>query len=180
MKNSGDSNWSHFGSSSNSNPSNIAVCGDIILNRIFSSSEEKHLDLAQREETVQILVDTIKNETKENQIQNVNIIEDYGVSKEISFVENRKPPVINAQQKLHDSLITASSPSRGSVLTNPQQPGGRFGSSLNNSNTQETFPLRPGKAIQIYKSVLSEYEKGEILNYREIYYVGENAANKKV
>ena len=90
-------------------------------------------------------------------------------------IPNLKPP-----QKLQESLITASSPSRGSVLTNPQQPGGRFGSSLNNSNTHDTYPLKPGKAINMFKNVLSDYEKGEILNYREIYYLGENAATKKV
>lgn len=76
--------------------------------------------------------------------------------------------------------VAASSPSRGSVLTNPQQPGGRFGSELNNSNVPESFPLKPGKAMAIFKNILSEYEKGEILNYREIYCVGEHAANQKV
>ena len=92
---------------------------------------------------------------------------------------------IKPSQKLHESLVTVSSPSRGSVLTNPQQPGGRFGSSLNNSNlnnsnTQDSYPLKPCRAIQIYKNVLSDYETAEILNFREIYYVGENAASKKI
>ena len=63
-----------------------------------------------------------------------------------------------------------SSPSRGSVLTNPQQPGGgRFGSDLNHCDAKETFPMKPGKAMSIFKNILTEYEKGEILNYREIY-----------
>jgi hypothetical protein len=83
-------------------------------------------------------------------------------------------------QKLQDSMLTGSSPSRGSVLTNPQQPGGRFGSSLNNSNTQESYPFKPGKAIQLFKNILTEYEKGEILNYREIFYAGEHAGVKKL
>jgi dual specificity tyrosine-phosphorylation-regulated kinase 2/3/4 len=110
----------------------------------------------------------------------VKIIEDYG-AKEQQVLEEKKT-ILNtkAPHKIHESVITASSPSRGSVLTNPQQPGGRFGSSLNNSNTQDNYPLKPGKAIQMFKNVLTEYEKGEILNYREIYWVGEGAANKKI
>lgn len=40
------------------------------------------------------------------------------------------------------------------------------------------MPLKPGKAIQIFKNFLTEYEKGEILNYREIYYAGENTTQK--
>ena len=129
---------------------------------------------------------------------NVNIIEDYGGEKSIENIEQNKvqenqhqqqqqqQQIDNIQsklkpiQKLQESLITVSSPSRGSVLTNPQQPGGRFGSSLNNSNTQDSYPLKPGRAIQLFKTVLTDYETAEILNFREIYYVGENASSKKV
>ena len=128
---------------------------------------------------------------------NVNIIEDYGGEKSIENIEQNKVQETQHQQqqqqqidniqsklkpiqKLQESLITVSSPSRGSVLTNPQQPGGRFGSSLNNSNTQDSYPLKPGRAIQLFKTVLTDYETAEILNFREIYYVGENASSKKV
>jgi hypothetical protein len=105
----------------------------------------------------------------EKDMAKVKIIEDYG-AKEQQVLEEKKT-VLNtkAPHKIHESVVTASSPSRGSVLTNPQQPGGRFGSSLNNSNTQDNYPLKPGKAIKMFKNVLTEYEKGEILNYREIY-----------
>ena len=66
------------------------------------------------------------------------------------------------------------------MLTNPQQPGGRFGSDLNHGDVKDTYPFKPGKAMAIFKNILTEFEKGEILNYREIYWVGEHAANQKV
>lgn len=116
----------------------------------------------------------------EKETVKVNIIQDYG-EKEKQVLEEKKPNLnVKVPHKLHESVVTASSPSRGSVLTNPQQPGGRFGSSLNNSNTQDNYPLKPGKAIQMFKSVLTEYERGEILNYREIYWVGEGAVGNKI
>lgn len=102
------------------------------------------------------------------------------LQKRCQLLIKNKPPVLKPHQKLQDSIVTASSPSRGSVLTNPQQPGGRFGSSLNNSNTIDSLPMKPGKAIQIFKNFLTEYEKGEILNYREIYYAGENTTQKVI
>lgn len=38
--------------------------------------------------------------------------------------------------------------------------------------------MKPGYVLNTYKEVLTEFEKGEILDYREIYFVGPNA--KKV
>jgi hypothetical protein len=34
------------------------------------------------------------------------------------------------------------------------------------------MPLTAGKALQMHMSSLSDYEKGEILDYKEIYYLG--------
>ena len=101
--------------------------------------------------------------------ETLQIIEDYGDTQEKPAVEKVAAKVIKPSQKLENSMLTVSSPSRGSVLTNPQQPGGRFGSSLNNSNTQDQYPIKPGKAMQIFKNVLTEHERREILDYREIY-----------
>lgn len=157
LQNSSNSNNSRIGSDS-SNPSQNAI-GVVHLNdRRATGSAEKHLEPIQRERIYKT----------DPQPQNVQIIEDYGGPKEIPVVEQKKVSVSKPHKKLQDSGVTVSSPSRGSVLTNPQQPGGRFGSSLNNSNS-ENLPLKPGKAIQIFKNVLTEYERGEILNYREIY-----------
>lgn len=168
LQNSSNSNNSRVGSNS-SNPSQNAAGVVNLHERRVTASAEKHLEPIQRERIYKTEV----------QPQNVQIIEDYGGNKEIPTVEQKKVSIKKPPQKLQDSNVTASSPSRGSVLTNPQQPGGRFGSSLNNSNS-ENLPLKPGKAIQIFKNVLTDYERGEILNYREIYWVGEHAAPKKV
>lgn len=147
--------------SHSSNPSNPAIATINVSDKKFSLSDEKQLEPTYRE----------KKETQNP--DPLSIIQDYGI-KDPRPIEI---PLKRPSQKLQESMV-ASSPSRGSVLTNPQ--GGRFGSSLNNSNTQEQFPLKPGKAIQVFKGVLTEYEKGEILNYREIYCVGEKATHKKV
>lgn len=164
MSNSFNTNSRIDSNSSNpsnpSNPSNIAIGGVNLLENIrYTGSDEKHLEPTHREKEPKLAPLP----------SNVKIIEEYGETKEKPILEQKKPTINKPSQKLQDSMVTGSSPSRGSVLTNPQQPGGRFGSSLNNSNTQETYPLKPGKAIQVFKNVISEYEKGEILNYREIY-----------
>ena len=160
--------------------------------RRVSISEDKHFKAIKQNAHHNTIVSNMGNDNTIQEVRkpnlNVNIIEDYGGKKSIEVIHPNKEQqqIDNIQQKikpiqkLQDSLITVSSPSRGSVLTNPQQPGGRFGSSLNNSNTQDGYPLKPGRAIQLYQSVLSDYETAEILNFREIYYVGENATNNKV
>ena len=157
LQNSSNSNNSRVGSNS-SNPSQNTAGVVNLHERRVTASAEKHLEPIQKERIYKTEV----------QPQNVQIIEDYGGNKEIPTVEQKKVSITKPLQKLQDSNVTASSPSRGSVLTNPQQPGGRFGSSLNNSNS-ENLPLKPGKAIQIFKNVLTDYERGEILNYREIF-----------
>ena len=51
MDNSGNSNLSHFGSSSSSNPSNLAVANENVrINRNRNKSEEKHLEPTQRDD----------------------------------------------------------------------------------------------------------------------------------
>ena len=34
------------------------------------------------------------------------------------------------------------------------------------------FPIKPAKALSVFKSELTNYEQGEILRYNEIYYIG--------
>ena len=34
------------------------------------------------------------------------------------------------------------------------------------------FPLQPGRALKLYYDQLTDYEKGEILDYQEIYFLG--------
>jgi len=168
-------NSNHSESRFDSNNSNLSNKGIGIVNikdiKTKTASAEKHLDQTFRE----------KGAIVDNQPIKLKKIEGYEKAMEQINFEDKKPNLkLKQPQKLNESLVTKSSASRGSVLTNPQQPGGRFGSSFNNSNTQQPLPLKPGKAIQMFKSVLTEYERGEILNYREIYWVGENAGNKKI
>lgn len=40
------------------------------------------------------------------------------------------------------------------------------------------FPLKPGKAIKHYQNVLTDYEKGEILDFKQVWYAGENCKTK--
>eukprot|EP01022_Parablepharisma_sp_SALTPOND_P012846 TRINITY_DN1668_c0_g1_i1.p1 TRINITY_DN1668_c0_g1~~TRINITY_DN1668_c0_g1_i1.p1 ORF type:complete len:896 (-),score=44.75 TRINITY_DN1668_c0_g1_i1:6443-9130(-) len=42
-----------------------------------------------------------------------------------------------------------------------------------------TYPINPGKALKLFLDKLSDYEKGEILDYKNIYFVGQDA-NKTV
>lgn len=164
--------------SNNSNGSQLATL-PISDEPKFTGSAEKHLEISYREKNPKI---------KPPQVKKLKPVEDYHgkqkekeAPKEMQVLEEKKTNLNpKPNQKLQDSLLTGSSPSRGSVLTNPQQPGGRFGSSLNNSNTQDSYPYKPGKAIQLFKGILTEYEKGEILNYREVYYAGEHAGTKKL
>lgn len=162
VMNNSNNSGSRF-DSNNSNLSNrIAAVTNAIEPKKYELSAEKQLDPTFREKPPII-------DQQPTQPIKLKKIEGYDKAIEDLNLEDKKPNLKNKPQKLNDSLVTKSSNSRGSALTNPQQPGGRFGSSLNNSNTQEPFPLKPGKAIQQYKTVLTEYEKGEILNYREIY-----------
>lgn len=63
----------------------------------------------------------------------------------------------------------ASSHSRGS---------GSHSESGKGSKPKKTWPMKPGYVLNTYRDVLTEFEKGEILDYRQIYFVGPNA--KKV
>ena len=41
------------------------------------------------------------------------------------------------------------------------------------------YPLKPGKAIKQFMDVLTDYEKGEILDFKEVYFVGPKAKKIK-
>lgn len=70
-------------------------------------------------------------------------------------------------------------------MTNPQgsSHGGRLlvhsskGNSVND-NAKE-FPLKPGSAIKHFADTLTDFEKGEILGFWEIYFIGEKAEKVK-
>ncbi len=47
-----------------------------------------------------------------------------------------------------------------------------------NYTEEPEFPLKPGKAIKTFNNILSDYEKGEILDYKSVWYVGENCEGK--
>lgn len=46
------------------------------------------------------------------------------------------------------------------------------------ASLNKTWPMKPGYVLNTYRDVLTEFEKGEILDFRQIYFVGPNA--KKV
>lgn len=54
--------------------------------------------------------------------------------------------------------------------SNPQQP----------SFPKKTWPMKPGYCIKTFAEQLTEYEKGEILQYRKIYFVGTKVADNKI
>lgn len=39
----------------------------------------------------------------------------------------------------------------------------------------QKFPMKPDKALKLFFNQLTDFERGEILNYPEIYYLGLNA-----
>lgn len=80
--------------------------------------------------------------------------------------EDRKESIeIRHDMNLTQPLPNAFSPED----SNPQQP----------SFPKKTWPMKPGYCIKTYKDELTEYEKGEILQYRKIYFVGTKAEKIK-
>jgi len=71
------------------------------------------------------------------------------------------------------SIDTIGSRTKSQVLSdiispegsNPQQP----------SFPKKTWPMKPGYWLKTFSNELSEFEKGEILQYRQIYFVGSKA-----
>ena len=55
-------------------------------------------------------------------------------------------------------------------MTNPQ--GGKTALKVD-------FPIGPGKAIKAFSHKLNDFEKGEILDYRKIWFVGHDADKQK-
>ena len=53
----------------------------------------------------------------------------------------------------------------GSNFTNPQAP-------KTVQSEKAEFPLGAGKALKLYMGSLSDYEKREILDYRQVYFLG--------
>lgn len=41
------------------------------------------------------------------------------------------------------------------------------------------YPLTPAKALKLFMQYLTDYEKGEILDYKQIYFLGLNAKKIK-
>ena len=46
------------------------------------------------------------------------------------------------------------------------------------NNIDITYPITPSNALNVFSEKLSDYEKGEILNYRNVYFVAENIGKK--
>lgn len=79
------------------------------------------------------------------------------------LLEDRQTQV--SQSRKYDRV---SSLSRGSVSSS------KAGSGIG-SKPKKTWPMKPSYVLKSYRDVLTEYEKTEILDYQEIYFVGPNA-----
>ena len=72
---------------------------------------------------------------------------------------------INEVNKTITQLKSWRSPNNESASTNPQAP-------KTVQSEKPEFPLGAGKALKLYMNKLSDYEKGEILDYRQVYFLG--------
>lgn len=62
--------------------------------------------------------------------------------------------------------------SRESFLSNPQQPNSCLAQ-------QQKFPMSAAQALKCFMNEMSEHETGEILDYKVVYYLGQNAEKIK-
>jgi hypothetical protein len=72
--------------------------------------------------------------------------------------------VVTGINKTIQQLKSCRSPN-SSAFTNPQAP-------KTVQSDKPEFPLGAGKALKLYMSKMSDYEKGEILDYRQVYFLG--------
>ena len=79
-------------------------------------------------------------------------------------------PIINTNNSQNsDSRKEVRSHPLTPESSNPQQP----------SFPKKTWPMKPGYCIKTYVKEMTEFEKGEILQYRKIYFVGSKAEKIK-
>jgi hypothetical protein len=71
---------------------------------------------------------------------------------------------VNEINKTLQQLKSCRSPN-GSASTNPQAP-------KTVQSEKPEFPMGAGKALKLFMTKLSDYEKGEILDYRQVYFLG--------
>jgi dual specificity tyrosine-phosphorylation-regulated kinase 2/3/4 len=81
-------------------------------------------------------------------------------SNSVWAVKNEELPIYKTIQQLK----SCRSPN-GSAFTNPQAP-------KTVQSDKPEFPLGAGKALKLYMNKMSDYEKGEILDYRQVYFLG--------
>lgn len=81
-------------------------------------------------------------------------------------------PVIKLNQTAVDEinktiaqLKSSRSPNNNSASTNPQAP-------KTVQSEKPEFPMGAGKALKLYMQKMSDYEKGEILDFRQVYFLG--------
>jgi len=75
-----------------------------------------------------------------------------------------KTSAVNEIKKTIQQLKSWRSPN-SSAFTNPQAP-------KTVQSEKPEFPLGPGKALKLFMGKMSDYEKGEILDYRKVYFLG--------
>lgn len=88
---------------------------------------------------------------------------------EPSKKEKRAPPksnMLEQTKKVISPLVASSSRTPNeSAFTNPQ--GGKT-----TIEVKPEFPIGAGKALKLYMTSLTDFEKGEILDYRKVHFLG--------
>ena len=81
------------------------------------------------------------------------------------FLCEKKSKINKLLNATIDSLITKQSPIKPKILNNVQ---------IKRENNNVKTPLNGMQAIKQYSDELNEYEKNEILDYKEVYYIQKN------
>ena len=90
----------------------------------------------------------------------------------LRLMQNAADARQNARQPPEDRPPNAG-PAPGSRASQHSVPEGALSASP--SAEQQQLPLTPAQALRMYKGSMSMYEQGEVLDFPEVYFVGQNA-----
>lgn len=132
----------------------------------IKSIREKHVkyknSFAQTSKDNKILVKD--NQIESYELQLYNNLTTPQISKNIDQASNNIQLSINDRRK---SLVK----SRESFISNPQQPNSA-------TSPKPNFPMTAKQALKYYANKLNDFEAAEIIEYKTIFYVGQNWENK--
>lgn len=115
----------------------------------------------------QPMVNQIKTGLNESQSESVPAKAKKSNSKTLDSkpISTKLNPTAVAQINKTLAQLKSSRSPNNSASTNPQAP-------KTVQSEKPEFPLGPGKALKLYMNKFSDYEKGEILDFRQIYFLG--------